>query len=292
MCVILVTYNRLNLLKECLNYLLNQSIDVNHILVVNNKSTDGTSEYLNSLDNNRIIIKNMSENLGGAAGFSKGIKFAYKETKDDLFWIMDDDTFPSKNALQELLESDRYLKGNYGFLCSNVRWKDDSMTNIPQVSSDWGEKVDNELIGVSNATFVSILVPRIIVENVGIPTAELFIWGDDTEYTTRISSKYPCYFVSRSKVLHFTTNNLSNVTIANDSFGRVPRYMYMFRNLIYIDRKYYSRKKATKRFISIIMMVFSTIKNGNDHKFIRTMTIVKGAFRGLFFNPKIEYLQK
>ena len=44
-CVI-VTYNRLDLLKECVDACLNQTVKFSDIIIVNNASTDGTSKYL------------------------------------------------------------------------------------------------------------------------------------------------------------------------------------------------------------------------------------------------------
>ena len=43
---VVVTYNRLSLLKECLEAISLQTCKVNSIIVVNNASTDGTTEYL------------------------------------------------------------------------------------------------------------------------------------------------------------------------------------------------------------------------------------------------------
>ena len=42
----IVTYNRVDLLKESLSAVLNQTDYLNHVIVVNNKSTDETAEYL------------------------------------------------------------------------------------------------------------------------------------------------------------------------------------------------------------------------------------------------------
>jgi glycosyltransferase involved in cell wall biosynthesis len=47
-CVI-VTYNRLSLLKECISALKNQTYKINKIYIINNNSTDGTSDYLQEL---------------------------------------------------------------------------------------------------------------------------------------------------------------------------------------------------------------------------------------------------
>ena len=68
-CVV-VTYNRLSLLKECLSALENQTYPIQRIVIVDNCSTDGTSEFLDSLTDTRYLIIHSKENIGGAGGFS------------------------------------------------------------------------------------------------------------------------------------------------------------------------------------------------------------------------------
>lgn len=288
-CAIVVTYNRLSLLKQCLEKILNQTLPVSHIVVINNKSTDGTTEYLDTIDSPIILVHNMPKNEGGAKGFSEGMKYAYKHTSDDTFWIMDDDTFPDSDALENLIVTRNKTNEKIGFLCSNVRWKDQSSTNIPAASSKWSAHIDAGLVKVDAATFVSVLVSREIVTELGFPTAELFIWGDDTEFTTRISTRYPCYFVSTSRVLHYSEKNISDVTIMDDAVERLSRYKFMYRNLIYIDKKYHSKFKACKRFIGNLFAVIETLIKSKDHRLKRSQMILVGSIQGLVFNPNIEY---
>ena len=67
----IVTYNRLPLLKEAIQKVLAQDTSaLKHLIVVNSASTDGTHEYLDQLTDPRLIVTHMSENLGGAGGFS------------------------------------------------------------------------------------------------------------------------------------------------------------------------------------------------------------------------------
>lgn len=286
---IVVTYNRLELLKECLRALDKQSRKVNKVLVVNNKSTDGTTDFLNNLNNNSVTVCNLSKNIGGAAGFSYGVKKAF-ELGTDYVWIMDDDTIPDKLALEMLMNKANELEGDFGFLCSNVRWKDGSATNIPSVGDKWPTKVSNKLIQVNTATFVSVLVPATIIKEMGVPTARLYIWGDDTEYTTRISSKYDCYFVIDSTVLHKSQTNLSDTTIVNDTDrNRLIRYFYMYRNLVYIARKYKGNKEVIKTTVSALTYALKSLLFAKSLRFKRCFVVLKGILSGFFFNPKIEY---
>lgn len=64
---VVVTYNRKELLKECIEALLNKSSKKCDVLVIDNNSNDGTYEYIKKyIDDKKIIYKNTGENLGGA----------------------------------------------------------------------------------------------------------------------------------------------------------------------------------------------------------------------------------
>lgn len=286
---IVVTYNRLNLLKECIDALKKQTRIVDRILIINNNSTDGTTEFLEKIHGGSVVICNLTKNIGGAAGFSYGVEKAFN-LGTDYVWIMDDDTIPDVNALEVLVNKAQELKNDFGFLCSNVRWKDGSPTNIPSVGPKWTDKSLKQLIQVKTATFVSVLVPAEVIKKLGIPTAKLFIWGDDTEYTTRISSKYACYFAIGSSVLHKSKTNLSDTTIINDSAkDRLQRYFYMYRNLIYIAKKYHGSKEVAKTTLSALSYAIKALLFSRNFKFKRFLIVLKGIFSGFLFNPKIVY---
>ena len=68
---VIVTYNRLPLLKECLFAIQSQTRELDNIYVINNGSTDGTKEWL-SINSNFEVLN--EQNLGGANGFFVGIK--------------------------------------------------------------------------------------------------------------------------------------------------------------------------------------------------------------------------
>ena len=72
--VVIVTYNRLELLKECITACINQKEEFQKILIINNASTDGTKEYLENLQYSNLEIINSNKNLGGSGGFWLGIK--------------------------------------------------------------------------------------------------------------------------------------------------------------------------------------------------------------------------
>ena len=101
--VVILTFNRLSLLKITIKKVLEQSFQPFEILIVDNNSNDGTREHLSSLEDINSIF--LDENLGPAGGFHHGIKyFGEKKNVDDV-WLMDDDFFPSKYCLEELCKA-------------------------------------------------------------------------------------------------------------------------------------------------------------------------------------------
>lgn len=73
---VVVTFNRLELLKKCVESLRNQTHKLDEILIINNSSTDGTLDWLNQQNDLTVISQ---ENSGSAGGQFTGIKTAYEK---------------------------------------------------------------------------------------------------------------------------------------------------------------------------------------------------------------------
>lgn len=286
--VVLVTYNRVQLLKECIDALLKQKNNISEIFVIDNHSTDGTSEYLKGMQTNKKINpETLDSNVGGAAGFEYGVKKSTEQGKGRYIWIMDDDTIPNSMASFALLKKADDLKRKFGFLCSNVRWTDGSPTNIAHVASDWPSKINEGIVKVEAATFVSVLVPKNNVVKLGCPIGAMQIWGDDTEFTTRMSSYADSYFVDESIVIHKTTHNLMTDTLKNIDSSRIGRFKAEYRNLIYIQRRYKNKKNLFKTTLSNIVTGFGALRAPN-HKFKRLFAALSGTIEGYLFRPEIK----
>ena len=290
---IVVTYNRKCLLEENICSLLHQSPKVPDIIVVDNNSTDGTKNIVEKyLNTGKVFYYNTGKNLGGAGGFQYGIRKAVEENYDYL-WIMDDDCIPEKNSLEKLFEYDRLLDGNYGFLSSKVLWKDGSICrmNIQRCSLTKNiSNFDSKLIGAAMASFVSLFVKRSVVEDVGLPIKEFFIWTDDWEYTRRISRKYPCYVATESVVIHKSNSNIS-ADISNDSLDRLERYKYLYRNDVYLYRRE-GLKGFCYEVLRLSLHIIRVLFKAKNNKWKRIKMIVGGTKNGVGFNPQIEYVNK
>lgn len=290
---ILVTFNRKELLKEALDRLKVQEYENNIVLIVDNASTDGTKECIEKyIDNSRFFYVNTGKNLGGAGGFSFGIKYAYQKIHTDYYWLMDDDCFVKNDSLSQLVKACDILDNNFGFLSSLVLWKDGKICemNKQKIKQPWhkkGELLQYSLISTYYATFVSFFIRKEVVEELGLPIKEFFIWGDDVEYSDRISKKYPCFIVGNSIVEHATASN-SGSNIALDSKERIGRYKYAYRNEVYIAKKN-GLKGILRQYLKIHLHIYRVLRYSKKSKFKKILIIIFSSLKGLFFNPKVEY---
>ena len=291
---VVVTYNRKELLNQCIENLLKQEKCSCDVIVVDNASTDGTQEMIiNQYDVPEVIYINTGANLGGAGGFQFGVKKAVF-LGYEYVWIMDDDTLPEENALYELFEVDKELEGKWGFLSSVAYWTDGNICrmNIQKktIFRHIGKREYNSRFSsIKMCSFVSLLVKSSVVQEIGLPIGEYFIWTDDYEYTGRISSKYPCYMVSESKVIHAMKKH-TRVDFATDDISRINRYHYIYRNDVHCYRQY-----GLKGWMYIVLKdvytIFNILRNAENGKWSRVKIVLKGFKEGLAFKPQIEILK-
>lgn len=199
---VVVTFNRRELLIECLDSLLTQTYPVSRIILINNASSDDTDDVLKErgyLDNPLIHYKRMHFNLGGAGGFYEGVKTAH-EMGFDWAWVMDDDAEPLPDALEKLRPY--FDKENTVAACSIVVDNEGNLiTNRPH--RGWFDRYKGKMIAkpvmqediagktsieIDHCSFVGLCFSLKVVDKIGLPKREMFIQYDDSEYCTRLKS--------------------------------------------------------------------------------------------------------
>lgn len=287
--IVVVTFNRKELLRECLKNLLSSSYPDFHIFLVDNGSTDGTKDALGGfLSDSKISYFNTGKNIGGAGGFNFGRKKAI-EAGTDYLWLRDDDCRVQKDSLSSLVNEAEKLKDNFGFLSSKVLWKDGSpcRRNIQHKAGGLQVNLNGGVSEIKAATFVSFFTRREVAEEIGLPIKDFFIWGDDIEYSKRISKKYPSFYVPESVVVHKSAKNIgSNIT--KEDKDKLGRYFYAYRNEAFLYKKegikgriYYFLKRCKHR--------AKVILQSKDAKLKRLSIIIHGTHQGRHFHPKVEY---
>lgn len=295
----IVTYNRLDLLKESLGAVLGQTKYLNHVIVINNKSNDGTKEYLSSLKDERLVVFNSEDNLGGAGGFNQAVRLFAEKTDDDYVWLMDDDTIVQPDALEHLVD---FVEehDHVGFVNSQVRWGslegNPSWMNVPAPRGfTWQMYMTpkNPAVEVVNSTFVSVMFSRKMVAMIGLPQKEYFIWGDDMEYTNRIADVDRGYTVLKSIAVHKSKeNSMPGDIVKEKDESRLWRYDFEFRNRVLTARRI-SKHEYMHTVINGFRfdLRFVLFNKNVKFRFTKAKMIIRGIFKGIFFNPEIEYAE-
>lgn len=189
---IIVTFNRVALLKSCLDSVGKQTYSPIAVYVVDNASTDGTDTWIreNGYDGVKSGIEfryiRLAENIGGSGGFYTGMKAAHEANDQfDAFWLLDDDGMPDAPQLEKLVA--HLTERDY--LSPIVVAKEDqskiAFGNHPQVEEYIKTADSKGLINNVAYPFNGVLYSRKLVEKVGYPLKDMFIWGDEVNYHWR-----------------------------------------------------------------------------------------------------------
>jgi rhamnopyranosyl-N-acetylglucosaminyl-diphospho-decaprenol beta-1,3/1,4-galactofuranosyltransferase len=190
---VVVTFNRRALLERLLD-VLGATPDLAEIVVVDNASTDGTTEWLAdgfAGEGVPVHAVTLAENLGGAGGFHEGLRLAL-ERGADLAWLMDDDGVPVEGCLATLLEHDYDFWGpavlaeqDPSRLCFPIRLPGRSQVVHAMADVETAAVANHGVLDDIVIPFNGVLVTRQLAEEIGLPREEFFIWGDDHEYRLR-----------------------------------------------------------------------------------------------------------
>jgi len=268
--VILVTFNKLDLLKQALKALRDSDLKPHYVVVVDNASTDGTREWLAKQPD--IITRSLDRNLGGAGGFHAGIISAL-QTGADWLWLMDDDCCVTPDSLEKLLLATKRRPG-FSFYASQVLWTDKRpcRMNIPQPIWEWTDYLSEQptCVPIAACSFVSCLIPSALVKTVGLPIAEFFIWYDDFEYTGRLSRYSPGLHVANSIVHHHTPFN-GGVDWRGVNTSNLWKYKYGIRNEIALTMRKRTLPNVLRGLLRIHEVSQSLAKSGASRKIRRAI---------------------
>ena len=296
---VVVTFNRLEKLKKVLSSLEAQTRLPDQLVIVNNAATDGTDSFLKEYaanfkysDSVQLDIVTLEKNEGGAGGFSAGMRRAY-EIGCDYAWIFDDDGYPEPDALDKLFKGYGDAVAELGpdvpFACSLVKFIDGTISemNNPIPTWDWGRLKAKglDIVLVSRCSFVSVLIPRWVMEAFGLPYKEYFIWFDDAEYTLRITRACPGVQVLDSVVLHdMGVNRGVNFGMINEK--NVWKFLYGARN----EASYHLHHEGLYTYLRFCAMVRNNMRQGNVDKKLQRQVYGK-LLEARSFNPQIDFPQ-
>lgn len=187
--IIIPVYNRVRTIGDALQSALNQHTDFEYnVIVIDNHSTDGTSEVINSYSSDKRLIHLIPDRN------DLGIGGCWQQAIDDnrcgryAVQLDSDDLYNSDTTLQQII--DCFRQGNYGMVIGSYDLTDFDLNPLPPGIIDHKEWTDEN--GRNNALRINGLgAPRAfetsILRHIGIPNVS---YGEDYALGLRISREY------------------------------------------------------------------------------------------------------
>ena len=212
--VIIVNWNNLSDLQECLSSL--EKVDYSNffVLVVDNGSTDGSARYLH--EQTGIDCLFLSTNEGFVGGNNQGIEYAVKQDADFVL-LLNNDTIVDPSFISQLINEVQHNPevGIAGpLICyasdSTVVWSaggridkirgETSMVGIGEDRKNYDLKQPYQ---VDFVTGCAMLVRRQVIEDIGLLDTRFFAYYEETEYCYRASKKgWKCLIVPSALIWH------------------------------------------------------------------------------------------
>lgn len=239
--VLIVTFNRLKELKKLLLiYKASEAID--YLVIVNNKSTDGTTEYLEQLNQKHIKIFNLEENTGGSGGFHYGLNFM-KDLDLDWVYLSDDDAFPESDIFSEFKK--KIAERNINFIsaiCTSVidngqydlnhrRCLKRNWLQVKEVDSTYLDYCKEEF-EINLYSFVGTFINNKKLNVSNLPEKNYFIWFDDSEHSIQLNKIGKIFCWPKLRVIH---NCIFEEGITWKNF-------YGMRNRLHAYKKHFGNK--------------------------------------------------
>jgi GT2 family glycosyltransferase len=267
--IVIVTFNRADLLTLCLDGLAAQTHLPDAVYVVNNASEDHTHAVIEARTDLPLIAIHSAENLGGAGGFHLGVKSAY-EAGYDRVWLIDDDVVPAPDCLSVLLAQDAPAlmvvredrsgalveKSAVSFDLRNPLAIKPKRSSVDSVYATRAEMPP--LVAVENVAFEGFMVRRGVIDVIGLPDPSYFIFYDDVDFAIRLRRAGFAILAVRDAVL------VRQLDFDQQYDMRSWKGFYMYRNLFVIHFRYGENLLVRLKpyLITFVVVLLSPLRGG------------------------------
>jgi len=270
--VVIVTFNRADLLTRMLDGLAAQTRVPDAVFVVDNASTDHTREILTARREHPglpLQVTHTEENLGGAGGFRLGVRLAHAAGHDRI-WLVDDDVVPAPDCLEVLLAEDEPClaairedlagrlveKAAIEFDLSNPLAIRPKRTSVDETYVDRKDLPDR--VELENVSFEGFMFRREVVDTIGLPDASYFIFYDDVDFAVRARRAGYRIWGIRDAVL------VRQLDFSQQHALDTWKGFYMFRNLFVVHFRYGENRLVRLKpwLITAAVVVLSPLRGG------------------------------
>ena len=175
------TFNQAKFIKKAILSVLSQTEKSFELIIVNNNSSDNTSEIVNSFNDSRIKMFNFKNN--GVIAASRNLGIQKSNGRFIAFLDSDDIWYPKK--LEECL---KIIKKGYNFISHKVYFKGRSY-NINRIGVIKDFSLDSLLFRGNFIATSSVIVRKSLLNNLnGFSTKEEIVNSEDFDLWLRILS--------------------------------------------------------------------------------------------------------
>lgn len=210
--IIVTTKNRLNLLKETIESIKNQTYSNTELIIVDDGSTDGTKEFFQSSNELIYIYIEPKNSKGGNYARNIGIK----KSKGEFIAFCDDDDIwhPTKIEKQlQVISSNPNIGLVYCGLIYHLISKDKDLSIYKYPNKHIQGDISKKVLYTIPCVTSTILTKRSILEQVGLFDENLRFW-QEYELTIRIAQISEIRFINECLITylsdHRDTNRLTN----------------------------------------------------------------------------------
>lgn len=187
---VIVTHNRVELLKGSLEIVAKQTHPVDWVIVVDNGCDQRVDKLLNEVAGERGVYVPSKTNLGGAGGFALGFLTALAKGAQAV-WCADDDGRPADEHVLETLYAVAEREGLDEISPLVCDIDDPATLAFPLRQGTTWHRRASELTGDFLPRYASLfngaLISAKAMEVIGVPDYRLFIRGDEVEYHRRLT---------------------------------------------------------------------------------------------------------
>ena len=167
--IIIVTHNQLPYTQQCIDSLRMRTDEPYELILVDNGSSDGTPEYLNSLAEVKVILN--SDNRGFPAAVNQGIAAASGRN----ILLLNNDTLVTTGWLYRLLSQLHSAPeiGIVGPVSNNISGPQQVPVSYSDLASldgfawDWGKQHDQQSLDESRLVGFCMLIKRKLIDKIG-----------------------------------------------------------------------------------------------------------------------------
>lgn len=236
--VMIVTRNRADLLRKCLESLIKQTTKAYEIIVIDNNSEDNTKDIYNNFNNQIPLSYAIEKNIGASYARNKGLTLA----KGDIIASIDDDCIANKEWISSIIKHFTTYPNSVGVIGKSIaidknnpysliedvymyRWL---MQTIPNLNKTCKIKT-GMVIDTKNAAFKSVLIKK---HKYSTDITNRITSNEDVEMGVRLFTKNQnIYFNPSMIVRHQYSTNLKQMTVKNFWKGYIDQMLFFNKKI-------------------------------------------------------------